>query len=85
MSTKPITTIRVTAEYVVCTETEITLPEGRTWADIQSWYIKWNTFHATFRDGRKFVYVLNDVTPDDKYPDSYGVSDLDGNDLEEMR
>ena len=84
MSTKP-TTIRVTAEYTTCVETEITLPEGYTWADIKSWYVKWNIFNATFHDGTGFVEDLTEPELDLKHPDNYDIVDTDGNDLGYMR
>lgn len=27
------------------------LPDGKTWADVESWYVKWDTLHLAFKGG----------------------------------
>ncbi len=40
----------------------VELPEGRTWDDVATWYVKWDTLYATFKDGTQFDHDLNSDT-----------------------
>lgn len=39
----------VTCWYNACSTSTVTLPDGIGWADIESWYIKWNCFHYVLK------------------------------------
>jgi hypothetical protein len=43
-------TIRVDTQYTMAYETEINLPEGKTWEDVKSWYIKYHSLSVVFND-----------------------------------
>lgn len=38
---------------------EIDFPEGRTWADVSTWYVKWDNLHITFSDGTQLDIELH--------------------------
>ena len=41
----------------------VSLPDGRTWGDIESWYVKFNTFHYVFKGETKWREIdLGDVS-----------------------
>ena len=48
--TKMTNTIRVDTQYTMGYETEIDLPEGKTWEDVKSWYIKYHSLSVVFND-----------------------------------
>ncbi len=41
-----MTTICISAQYYAGTEAQVELPEGKTWDDIESFYVKWDCFHV---------------------------------------
>ena len=43
--------VQIVPTYIASISTEIELPEGKTWEDVDQWWIKWNTIHITFNDG----------------------------------
>lgn len=40
-----MTRVAVICEYSMNTEGRVDLPEGKTWEDVESWYVKWDVFH----------------------------------------
>lgn len=51
-------TYAVVAEYYVNTVGKVEFPEGKTWDDVQSWYVKWDTLHVRFKDGSEGEFEL---------------------------
>lgn len=37
----------------------VELPEGKTWADVQNWYVKWDIVCISFKDGTEADLSLN--------------------------
>lgn len=37
--------IAVVSNYNLATEGQVELPEGKAWEDIESWFVKWDSFH----------------------------------------
>lgn len=38
-------TYNIDATYYAGTNANVELPEGKTWADVKDWYIKWDVLH----------------------------------------
>jgi hypothetical protein len=55
-----MTKIHVTADYVASTEATIELPGGKTWKDVERWYVKWGEFVAQFKDGTSMECEIGD-------------------------
>ncbi len=36
----------ISATYSTCANGRVVFPEGKTWADVKDWYIKWDTLYA---------------------------------------
>ena len=51
--TKPLK-VFVSAEYIVSGLLEVELPEGKTWNDVEEFWVKWDTVYIEFKDGTKF-------------------------------
>jgi hypothetical protein len=54
-------TIQTTTKLVI--DTEITLPEGKSWDDVDIWSVKWGTLHVTWKDGSEDEYELDEIDP----------------------
>jgi hypothetical protein len=52
-------TINVTVSYMMTGNATLDLPDDRTWADVQTWFIKWDTLHITWTDGTLWSGDLN--------------------------
>jgi len=48
------TTVYVSVEYSIGGLLEVELPDGRTWDDVDEFWVKWDTAHILFKDGTKF-------------------------------
>jgi hypothetical protein len=55
--------ITVLTDYNASVSTEVELPCGRTWDDVEEWGIKWGTLHIYWRDGTKTERELAEVDP----------------------
>jgi len=67
---KVTNTIRVDTQYTMAYETEIDLPEGKTWEDVKSWYIKYHSLSLVFNDDTTVEHYLgDDGWEDSKRPD----------------
>jgi hypothetical protein len=78
-------TIRVDTQYTMAYETEINLPEGKTWEDVKSWYIKYHSLSVVFIDDTTVEHYLDDDGwEDSKRPDGIQIYkiDEDGNEEE---
>jgi hypothetical protein len=78
-------TIRVDTQYTMAYETEINLPEGKTWEDVKSWYIKYHSLSVVFNDDTTVEHYLDDDGwEDSKRPDGIQIYkiDEDGNEEE---
>jgi hypothetical protein len=49
-----MTILRIEREYPIWGSSDVELPEGRTWQDIESWYVKWEIFFYKFKDEEKW-------------------------------
>lgn len=45
--------------YYAGTTAMVDFPEGKTWEDVESWYVKWDTLHITFKDATTLEKELN--------------------------
>ena len=78
-------TIRVDTQYTMAYETEIDLPEGKTWEDIKSWYIKYHSLSVVFNDETTEEHNLDDNGwEDSKRPDGIQIYKIDENGNEEL-
>lgn len=78
-------TIRVDTQYTMAYETEINLPEGKTWEDVKSWYIKDHSLSVVFNDDTTVEHYLDDDGwENSKRPDDIQIYkiDEDGNEEE---
>ena len=78
-------TIRVDTQYTMAYETEINLPEGKTWEDVKSWYIKYHSLSVVFNDDTTVEHYLDDDGwGNSKRPDGIQIYkiDEDGNEEE---
>ena len=78
-------TIRVDTQYTMAYETEINLPEGKTWEDVKSWYIKYHSLSVVFNDDTTVEHYLDDDGwENSKRPDDIQIYkiDEDGNEEE---
>jgi hypothetical protein len=52
---------------------EVELPEGKTWEDVKSWYVRWSRLHVRFKDDTAFESDETDGirldNMDRRYPD----------------
>jgi len=71
----------VTCWYLCCSQTTVTLPDGLGWADIESWYVKWNSFFYQIKGQDAFQELpLDDVSIEDldcKRPSSVEIEEVD--------
>lgn len=71
---------RIDTTLHACTYGTVTFPEGRTWADVKSWYVKYDTLYVVFSDGKEADMYLSSETLgviDWKHPSSVEVYELD--------
>ena len=52
--------VRIETAYSAYNVDEFELPEGKTWADVKSFFVKWGTAHITFKCGLEFERDLGD-------------------------
>ena len=72
-------------QYTMAYETEINLPEGKTWEDVKSWYIKDHSLSVVFNDDTTVEHYLDDDGwENSKRPDDIQIYkiDEDGNEEE---
>jgi hypothetical protein len=86
-----MTKIAIETSYSVSGSVILDLPEGKTWNDVTSWYIKYGTVYAAFNHGDyQELGQVGEVsmdTADFKRPDSaavYAVSDDDSIDYDTL-
>ena len=74
-------------EYRAGNSTNVELPEGRQWSDVENWYVKWGVLYVTFKDGEEFEHNMDDDIDiyTTKRPCSSIVYDEEGNELEGKR
>jgi hypothetical protein len=78
-------TIRVDTQYTMAYETEIDLPEGKTWEDVKSWYIKYHSLFVVFNDETIEEHNLDDNGwEDSKRPDGIQIYKIDEDGNEEL-
>ena len=58
----------------------VEFPEGKTWDDVATWGVKWDTLYVTLKDGTEFEKALHSDSTDAidwKWPTSVGVYAID--------
>ncbi len=50
--------------YIAGPSATVEFPPGRTWDDVASWYVKWDTLNIVFTDGIEFCEELNSADLD---------------------
>ena len=80
-----MTTINMLVEYPTSARVDVELPDGKVWADVQDYHIKYGVLVMWFHDDTTFTLDLDiDAEPDDqKWPSRMTVSDEHGNELDE--
>ena len=53
------TTYQIEASYYAGTTGQVEFPEGKTWDDVDGWYVKWDTLHVVFKDNVTEVVEMN--------------------------
>ena len=82
-----MSTYDIELTYNAYSSTRITLPEGKSWDDMEDWYVKWNTlnFRLKGEDGYREIDLTIDIHTDTMRPsytcivpvDDDGVADYD--------
>jgi hypothetical protein len=54
------TKIAIQASYYTGAEGYATLPDDKTWADVEDWYIKWDTLNLKFKGQEKWECIALD-------------------------
>ena len=58
------------------------MPEGKNWADVESWYVKWDMLYLMFKDGTKAdIEIFVEVENDTKRPAQATICDDDYEEL----
>lgn len=74
-------TYAIAAAYTTCATGNVTFPEGKTWADVDDHYVKWDTLHVRFKGETDWEeYPLDSDESDGtdwKRPHSYTVLETD--------
>lgn len=75
--------INIAVTYIVDDSSTITLPNGRTFADIEHWHIKMDVFHCKFKDGEDFEKDLftHNMCLDWEYPNTIRISSVQDDDF----
>jgi hypothetical protein len=50
-------TICLQANYSVWNDFQVTLPEGKTWNDVEEFGLKWSTFSVRFKGDKKWTEI----------------------------
>lgn len=46
--------VQVVAEYAIYSTIDVTLPEGKTWEDVEEWYVKWDQLNYRMKGETEF-------------------------------
>lgn len=57
-------TYEISATYRTEANSRVEFPEGKSWADVKGWFIKWDTIYVTWRDETQFESELNSDSMD---------------------
>lgn len=52
-------TITFEVTYSAFASTSVELPEGKSWNDVDDWYIKWNCLHVFYKDETQSEHDLD--------------------------
>jgi hypothetical protein len=75
-----MTEYHLTLDYAATDTNTFELPEGRVWADVSIYYVKWNHIYITFKDGvQEDIDLVIEPNVDTKRPISIEVTDGDYN------
>ena len=56
----------IVAEYSTSSCTTVEFPEGKTWADVSEWYIKWHKLNVLFNGETEYQeFILDEVHSSD--------------------
>lgn len=50
-------TYRIEQELFAGTAATVSLPDGRLWKDVESWFVKWDTLHVKFADATDYLPI----------------------------
>lgn len=53
------TRITVEIQYVTYGNITLDLPDGKTWDDVDDWFIKWDVLHVIWKDDTAWLKDLN--------------------------
>lgn len=67
-----------------CSATDVVeFPAGKTWDDVENWYVKWNILHVQFKGAKEWIEIgmVLDLTDsiDMKHPGSVQIQPCDEN------
>jgi hypothetical protein len=75
--------IRINTSYTIYASVDHDLPDGKTWKDVESHFIKYTMLELTFKDGSKHEIDCGDIGADSvdyKYPDRLLIHSIDEKD-----
>jgi len=55
--------VNINANYVTTVSLELELPEGKTWQDVEEYYVKWGTLNIRFKGETDYHQHDMDVEP----------------------
>lgn len=71
---------QIECTYLAGPTATVELPDGKTWDDVASWYVKWDTMNIVFKDGTELNEDLNSTSlevVDWKRPTSVSIYAID--------
>jgi hypothetical protein len=69
--------VAIETHYVAGSLDTIELPEGKTWDDVHSYYVKYYMLHVKFKDDSEMEYNLGNPDVEAKYPEATKVYAID--------
>ena len=49
-----MTTYTIECQYYTDAHASVEFPDGKTWDDVEDWYVKWDYLHIKFKDSEKW-------------------------------
>ena len=55
----------IEASYFTGSHAQVTFPEGKSWPDVNNWYVKWDTLHVMWKGAQEYEeFELNSDSTD---------------------
>ena len=54
-----MTTYQINTTYYAGTSAKVKFPEGKTWDDVEYFYVWWDTLHIRWKSGEDWEYEMN--------------------------